>query len=57
MGDMHPETTEDPETKKHVSQTRELQEEKASASEMRKTEAKENTKDCMSYKIFYRGTE
>ena len=43
MGDMNPETPEDPETQQHVSQTRELQEEKASASEMRKTEAKENT--------------
>ena len=40
MGDMNPET---PETQQHVSQTRELQEEEASASEMRKTEAKENT--------------
>ena len=39
MGDMNPET---PETQQHVSQTRELQEEKAFASEMRKTEAKEN---------------
>jgi len=40
MGYMNPET---PETKQHVSQTRKLQEEKSSASEMRKTEAKENT--------------
>ena len=40
MGDMNPET---PETQQHVSQRRELQEEKASPSEMRKTEAKENT--------------
>ena len=42
MGDMNPET---PETQQHVSKLRESQEEKASASEMRKTEAKENTKD------------
>ena len=40
MGDMNLET---PETQQHVSQRWELQEEKASASEMRKTEAKENT--------------
>ena len=39
MGDMNPETPEDPETQQHVSKTRE----KASATEMRKTEAKENT--------------
>ena len=57
MGDMNPETPEDPETQQHVSKSRELQEEKASASEMRKTEAKENTKGGMSYKMFYRGTE
>ena len=36
MGDMNPET---PETQQHVSKARE----KASASEMRKIEAKENT--------------
>ena len=41
MGDMNLKT---PETQQHVSKSRELQEEKASASEMRKTEAKENTR-------------
>ena len=42
---MNPETPEDPETQQHVSQTRELQEEKASASEERKTSLWQGPKD------------
>ena len=46
MGDMNPET---PEKQQHVSKTRE----KASASKMRKTEAKENTQRGEMSKLRY----